>query len=170
MKSNSVGSGYMSHFWTSAFDEHFSHGFVILKDVQHRTKSRKLSVRRDAVNIVQIKIVVPGWNLGVVLSVLVWCGVTRRVSSFLIFDVVELVWRRMKQFHNQIPKIKSHACTCIERNYFSFCRTVWNWSLFLAHPTYYWYERVTSENAQESTWCWFWVFWISGRIRVLKQS
>ena len=42
IKSNSVGSGYMSHCWTSAF-----------KDVQHRTKSRKLRVRWHTVNIVQ---------------------------------------------------------------------------------------------------------------------
>ena len=59
-KSNSVGSGYMSHCWTSAFDDHFNHGFVILKNVEHRRKSRKLRVRRHTVNIVQIKIVVLG--------------------------------------------------------------------------------------------------------------
>ena len=35
--SNSVGSGYMSHCWTSALHDHFNHGFVILKDVQHGT-------------------------------------------------------------------------------------------------------------------------------------
>ena len=45
----------MSHRWTSTFDHHFNHGFVILKDVQHRTKSRKLRIRRDVVNIAQIK-------------------------------------------------------------------------------------------------------------------
>ena len=41
------------------------------KDEQHRTKQRKLRVRRDTVNIVQTKIVVLGWNLGFVLGVLV---------------------------------------------------------------------------------------------------
>ena len=61
----------MSHCWTSAFDDHFNHGFVILKDVQHRTKSRKLRVLRHRVNIDQIKIVVLGWNLGLVLGVFV---------------------------------------------------------------------------------------------------
>ena len=92
IKSNSVGSGNMSHCWTSAFDDHFNHGFVILKDVQHRTKSRKLCVRRHTVNIVQIKIVVLGWNLGFVLGVLVGCGITRQVSLYSILGVVELVW------------------------------------------------------------------------------
>ena len=71
IKSNSVGSGYVSHCWTSAFNDHFNHGFVILKNVQHRTKSRKLRVQRDVVNITQIKIVVMNWNLGLVLGVLV---------------------------------------------------------------------------------------------------
>ena len=46
-----------------------------------------------------------------------------------------------------------HAWTCIERYDFSF--SVWNWSLLLAHPTY-WHECVTSWNGQNS-WCWFWV-------------
>ena len=59
----------MSHCGTSALDDHFNHGFVILEDVQHRTKSRKLRVRRHTVNIVQIKIVALGWNLGFVLGV-----------------------------------------------------------------------------------------------------
>ena len=31
IKSNSVGSGYMSRCGTSAFDDHFNPGFVILK-------------------------------------------------------------------------------------------------------------------------------------------
>ena len=66
-----MGSGRMSHCWTSAFDDHVNHGFVILKDILHRTKSRKLRVRRDVVSIAQIKIVVLGWNIGLVLGVLV---------------------------------------------------------------------------------------------------
>ena len=61
----------MSQCGTWAFDDHFKHGFVILKCVQHRTKSRKLRVRRHTVNIVQITTVVLGWNLGFVLGVLV---------------------------------------------------------------------------------------------------
>ena len=71
IKSNSVGSGNMSLCWTSAFDDHCNHGFVILKDVQHCTESRKLRVRRQTVNSVQVKVVVLGWNLGFVLGVLV---------------------------------------------------------------------------------------------------
>ena len=103
VKSNRVGSGYMSHCWTSAFDDHLNHGFVILKNVQHRTKSRKLRVRRDVVSIPQIKIVVLGWNLGLVLSELVWCGVTRRVPR--AWSLVLLSW--FGEEWNTALKIKS---------------------------------------------------------------
>ena len=66
--------------------------FVILKDVQHRTKSKKnFAFERHTVNIVQIKIVVMNWYLGLVLGVLVWCGVTRRVSSHLDFFWFSLI-------------------------------------------------------------------------------
>ena len=58
-----------------------------------------------------------------------------------------------------IPSMRN---TSIQRNNLSFCRTVWNWSLSLA--------RVASEHSQESTWCWFWVFKVSCKIGVLKQS
>ena len=46
---------------------------------------------------------------------------------------------------------------------------MWNWSLFLAHTTW-WHERLTSENTQDTSWCLFWVFEVSCKIRVLKHS
>ena len=70
-KSNSVGSGYVSHYWTSAFGDHLNHWFVVLKNEQRRTKSRTFRVRRDMINFTQIKSVVLNWNLGLVLGVLV---------------------------------------------------------------------------------------------------
>ena len=65
-----------------------------------------------------------------------------------------------------IPSMRKPASRGI---IFSFCWTVWNWSLFLAQPTCR-HERVTSENAQCSSWCWFLVVNVSCKIRVLKQS
>ena len=59
--------------------------------------------------------------------------------------------------------------SCIQRNDFWFCWTVRNWSLFLAHPTY-WNKCMTSQNAQCSTRSRFWVLKISRKIGVLKQS
>ena len=40
IQSNSVGSWHVFHCWTSAFDYHLSHGFVILKDIQHSIGTR----------------------------------------------------------------------------------------------------------------------------------
>ena len=34
IKSNSMNSGNMSHCWTSAFHNHFDHGFIVLKHIQ----------------------------------------------------------------------------------------------------------------------------------------
>ena len=41
----------MSHCWTSAFYYHLNHGLIILKNVEHRTKQRRLRVRRNIINI-----------------------------------------------------------------------------------------------------------------------
>ena len=38
IQSNSVGSGNMSRCGTSAFYYHLNHGFIVLKNVKHRTK------------------------------------------------------------------------------------------------------------------------------------
>ena len=34
IKSNSMGSGNMSHCWTSAFHNHFDHSFIVFKHIQ----------------------------------------------------------------------------------------------------------------------------------------
>ena len=66
-----MGSGYVSHCWISVFDDNFIHCFVVLKNVMHRTKTRKLRIRRNLLNITQFKSVVLDWNLSLVLAVLV---------------------------------------------------------------------------------------------------
>ena len=42
VKSNSVFSGYVSHCWTSAFDDLFNHCFAIIKNVEHPIEMRRL--------------------------------------------------------------------------------------------------------------------------------
>ena len=101
LKSNSAGSGYVSHCWTSAFDDHFDHCFVVLKNLEHRTELRRIRVRRNTINITQFKSVVLDWSLGLVLGVLVrWC-VTQQVSLYSVFGFLSLVRGRMKHFNNQ---------------------------------------------------------------------
>ena len=81
--------------------------------------------------------------------------------------------RVSKNWNNQIPPIKSGNTVqpqfCVQGNYFWFCWTVRNWSLFLAHPTY-WNKCMTSKNAQCSTRSRFWVLKIAHKIGVLKKS
>ena len=54
IKSNSVGPGHMSHRWTSAFDDHFNHSFVIIKDVQLRFIVRRMCVGGHIIHIAQL--------------------------------------------------------------------------------------------------------------------
>ena len=63
VKSNSVGSGNMSHCGASSLYNHLDHCFVVLKNVEDRTELRRLRVRRNLINITQFKNVVMNWNL-----------------------------------------------------------------------------------------------------------
>ena len=44
IKSNSVGSGDVSHCWTSAFDNHFDYSFIVLKRIQQSFLTRGLDI------------------------------------------------------------------------------------------------------------------------------
>ena len=56
IQSNSVGSAHMSHCRTPVFNYHLNHGFIVLKNVEHSTTSRRSHVGRNVNNIVQIRI------------------------------------------------------------------------------------------------------------------
>ena len=71
-KRNSMGSRHLSHCWTSAFDDHFNHCFVILKNVKHSTRLRRLHVWRNIISVAQFKIFVLIWGLNLVLGVSSW--------------------------------------------------------------------------------------------------
>ena len=87
-----------------SFDCPLHHGFIVLKEKKHGTKLRGSHVRRNVINITQIKIGVLGW-----ISVFhVECCVPRQVSRWpMIFGMVDLVRWRMKYFNHQVLKIKS---------------------------------------------------------------
>ena len=82
IKSNSVGSGYVSHCRTSSFNYHFDHGFVVLKNTELCTKMRRSHVRRNIINITQLKSFVLDWSLGCACMM----GVTQQVSCTLSLD------------------------------------------------------------------------------------
>ena len=44
IKSNSMSSGNMSHCWTSAFNDHFDHSFIVFKHIQYCFLARGLDI------------------------------------------------------------------------------------------------------------------------------
>ena len=107
--------------------------------------------------------IVHGWNLGLILLSCARHDAMPQVRG-AHESLVSLgwVWLQWNTSIDQITKIQSwdtvHPWSSGQRNHLSFCRTVRNWSLFLAHPTYW---RVTSQKAQDSARCWF---------RILKDT
>ena len=66
-KRNSVGSGHVSHCWTSSFDYHLDDSFVVFKNVQLRRALRRMCVCGYVVQIwhlIIISIVPFSWCLG----------------------------------------------------------------------------------------------------------
>ena len=54
IKSNSVGSGYVSHCGISSFYDHFDHCFVVFKHIQQSFLMRRVHVRGNKINSIQI--------------------------------------------------------------------------------------------------------------------
>ena len=53
IKSNSVGSGNMSHCRTSSFNDHLDHCFIFLKHIQQNFLVRRLDDWGNTINIIQ---------------------------------------------------------------------------------------------------------------------
>ena len=140
-----------------AFDYHFNHNFNILKDIQHSSGTRMCSAWWNVINVGQIRIGVRGWNS----FSHVWLRSYQQISPWLSLGSICVVRNGMKHINHQLPKIESgnliHEKTCIERNDSSFCRSVWNRSLF----------SCTSDLLAQTCDV---VFQVSCKIRVLKQS
>ena len=54
IKSNSVGSGNVSHFRASSLYDHLDHCFVVFKHIQQSFRMRRFDVRGNKINIIQI--------------------------------------------------------------------------------------------------------------------
>ena len=89
-------------------------------------------------------------------------GSPRSIRFWIVFPTTETIRPHKSRAENTIK-----PQSCVHRDDFSFCWTVWNRSLFLAHPTY-WNKCMTSKNAQCSSRSGFWIFKISRKIRILK--
>ena len=103
-----VGSGYVSHCWTPAFDDHSNHCFVVLKEVEHRTKFRRLRVRRNTINITKFQSVVLDWKPWSGLWVCLFDGVSRnRFPCTLPLDFFTWLREEWNTSITKIPKIES---------------------------------------------------------------
>ena len=161
IQSNSVGSWYVSHRGTSSFNYHLNHGFIVIKDIQHSIGTIMCSAWWNVIYIGQIEIGVRSWNLLSHVADVALLHLWFRWFGLVRDDILQLL-------NPEDQVLEFHPCVNLHRDNFSFCRTVRNWSLFLAHPTY-WHKCSAFENAQHSSWCWLRVFKVSCEIRVLKQ-
>ena len=111
---NSVGSEHVSHRWTSTFDNHFDYCLIVVKDIQHSTGTR-MRFGMTLVCLIGMELCMFGNNC-------------RRFPHGSLLGPSVLFGAELKYFNHQIPESESgntvHAYTCIERNYFSFRRTV----------------------------------------------
>ena len=142
IKSNSVGSGNLSHCRASSLYDHLDHCFVVFKHIQRSFLMKRLDVWVNNINSVQI--------IDHSLRLLAFVNRVRWRRSFTF------VQQRVSPFYTVQSRV-SEKCgdtiqpqSCIQRDDFWLFWTVWNWSLFLAHRTY-WKKSLTSQNAQCST-------------------
>ena len=162
VKSNSVGPGNMSHCKTPSFNDHFDHCFIVFEHTQQSFLMRKSDVW--------------GWTLSKTLVAprdwwRTWF-VSRRTTGLSVLSWFWVVFPRKKTIRSHKSRTRKkpvQSQSSVQRDDFGFCWTVWNWSLFLAHPTY-WNKRMTSKNAQCSSRSGFRIFDVSCKIGVLKQS
>ena len=105
IKSNSLGSGHTSHRRTSAFDDHFNHCFVVVKNVEHRTEKTSRSTKHNQHYSTQDCCAWLALQFGFGYACLMWYHAT----SFIVLDLwLSLIeFGKVKDFYNQIPKIKS---------------------------------------------------------------
>ena len=103
IKSNSVGSGYMCHRRTSAFNDHLHHCFIVLKHVEQAwLRSEKVLRFDNVVHIRQLIILSFSVSLrfGIGVGMFALNLISRRVSPCWN------VFRRMQYFYYQVPKIE----------------------------------------------------------------
>ena len=155
----------MSHHWTSSLDNHLDHSFVVFENVQLWFFFREMCVRKNLIYV---------WQIHLLSQHMISLGCAfGDATGFPKLVGVDLgtSWVVLSTSNHNTPQVKRrstiHPPTSIQRNNFRFRGAVTNWGVLFAHPTDR-YKCSTSKNAQNSTWCWFWVFKISYKIWVLK--
>ena len=89
----------------------FNHCFVVLKNVEDRTESRRLPVRRNIINITQFKSVVLDWSLGFGCACLMGCHATGSPVLFLWISSIGLRKNGTLQYPNpKDQELEPHPC------------------------------------------------------------
>ena len=124
-----------------SFNDHLDHCFVVLKHIQQSFLVRRLDVWRNTINIIQ------HIDLALRFFDFFQCQQVAPVLSevWVVFPDTETI-----RSHKSRAGIPSNLNPASQRDDFGFCWTVWNWSLFLTHPTYG-NKCMTSEYAQCSS-------------------
>ena len=156
LKSNSVGSGNMSHCRASSLDDHLDDSFIVFKDLQQSFLTRRIDVWRNKTNIVQII------NLSINFSFALEIYTGLSVLDYSDACFREELWRS----DAVIPSIQSPTSkkwflillNCAKLKFVSYTSS--------------WLEqkRVASENTQCSNWWRFWILKIASKIWVLEQT
>ena len=163
IKSNSLGSGNMSHCLASSLYDHLDHCFVFFKDVQQSFLMRKLDVSRNKVNIIQniehssrllAHVILITANNGFPRSIMVLSRVSKDYTI---------------RFHKSRVGIPSNLNPA-SKEMISDSVVLWETEVFFLHIQLFWNKCMTTKNAQCSTRSRFWVLKISCKIGVLKQS
>ena len=153
MKSNSVGSGHVSHCETSSLYDHLDLCFVVFKDVQQSFLTVLLSIA-SAVSIgtgssPPASGFAPLHPSGLPDAKLVFSPAIAALSPQLCNWCIHLLlfpvaFCRSSILHDHSTRCSRHPKTTrtgpsirnpVQRNDFRLCRTVPDRSLFLAHPT-----------------------------------
>ena len=117
IKSNSVGSGYVSHCWTSAFDDHFNHCFMVLNNVD-TSELRRLRVRRNIIyncSIEECRAGLESW-FGFGCACLMKCDATSFPVLFLwISSIGQVKNGTLQSPHFKDPELESYPCVNLHR-------------------------------------------------------
>ena len=156
IRSNSVGSGDVSHCRISAFNDQLDHSFIVLKHIQSSFLTRGLDIWRNSINVFHH------------IDFIVRFVDHSQVSPIDLKH--EKHFQEQKQLDPTVPEQANHPISVQ-------CPKRWSQILlncekqkFVSCTSACWNKCMTSKNTQRSSRSGFRIFKISCKIGVLKQS
>ena len=146
----------MSHCGTSSLCDHLDHCFVVFKHKPQSFLTRRIHVWRNKCMDHQLSMTFHFWSLCTVVGT---SRLVRTQVSTCSLDLSRVSVNCDDQIQCQV-RVYRPSLILHPRNDFWFCWTVRNWNFLLTHPTDS-NKRLTSKNAQCSTWRRLWILKIS---------